>query len=76
MSLSPTQLLFLYCLAIAGFSLLGGFLPGWIRMTHTRTQLVMSLVSGLMLGVAFYHLLPRSVALVGGHMRWIPRSGG
>tara|TARA_R110000823_G_scaffold295738_2_gene415543 strand:+ start:27403 stop:28173 length:771 start_codon:yes stop_codon:yes gene_type:complete len=32
-------------------------------MTHTRTQLVMSLVSGLMLGVAFYHLLPHSIAM-------------
>ena len=47
---SPTQLLIVYCLGIAGFSLIGGLLPGWIKMTHTRTQLVMSLVSGLMLG--------------------------
>jgi zinc and cadmium transporter len=60
---SPTLLLVVYCLAIAGFSLVGGLLPGLIRMTHTRTQLVMSLVSGLMIGVAFYHLLPHSVAL-------------
>ncbi len=45
---------------------MGGMLPTLIRMTHTRTQVVMSLVSGLMLGVAFYHLLPHSVALVGG----------
>lgn len=63
---SPTLLLIFYCLAIAGFSLVGGLLPNWIQMTHTRTQLVMSLVSGLMLGVAFYHLLPHSVALLGG----------
>ncbi len=63
--MSPTLLLIVYCLAIAGFSLIGGLLPTWIRMTHTRTQLVMSLVSGLMLGVAFYHLLPHSVALAG-----------
>ncbi len=35
-------------------------------MTHTRTQVVMSFVSGLMLGVAFYHLLPHSIAWVGG----------
>lgn len=41
-------------------------MPGWIKMTHTRTQLVMSLVSGLMLGVAFYHLLPHSAGLLGG----------
>jgi zinc and cadmium transporter len=65
-TMSPTLLLIVYCLAIAGFSLMGGLLPGWIRMTHTRTQVVMSLVSGLMLGVAFYHLLPHSVALLGG----------
>ena len=65
-TMSPTLLLLFYCLAIAGFSLMGGLLPGWIRMTHTRTQVVMSLVSGLMLGVAFYHLLPHSVALAGG----------
>lgn len=61
--MSPTLLLILYCLAIAGFSLVGGLLPSLIRMTHTRTQVVMSLVSGLMLGVAFYHLLPHSAVL-------------
>ena len=66
MTVSPTLLLFVYCLAIAGFSLVGGLLPNWVRMTHTRTQLVMSFVSGLMLGVAFYYLLPHSVAMVGG----------
>jgi zinc and cadmium transporter len=64
MPVSPTLLLIVYCLAIAGFSLMGGLLPTWIRMTHTRTQLVMSLVAGLMLGVAFYHLLPHSLALL------------
>lgn len=65
MPVSPTLLLIVYCLAIAGFSLVGGLLPSLIKMTHTRTQVVMSLVSGLMLGVAFYHLLPHSVALAG-----------
>jgi zinc and cadmium transporter len=66
MSASPALLLFFYCIAIACFSLVGGLLPNWVKMTHTRTQLVMSFVSGLMLGVAFYHLLPHSVALVEG----------
>lgn len=66
MSLSPTLLLIFYCLAIGGVSLLGGLLPGWVRMTHTGTQVVMSLVSGLMLGVAFYYLLPHSTELLGG----------
>ena len=65
MTASPALLLLVYCLAIAGFSLVGGLLPNWVQMTHTRTQLVMSFVSGLMLGVAFYHLLPHSVAMQG-----------
>ena len=60
---SPTWLLLGYCVAIAAVSLAGGLLPSLVRMTHTRTQLVMSLVSGLMLGVAFYHLLPHSIAM-------------
>ena len=63
MALTPELLLVLYCLAIALLSLAGGFLPNWVKMTHTRTQLVMSFVSGLMLCVAFYHLLPHSIAL-------------
>ncbi|MBT4522074.1 MAG: ZIP family metal transporter [Halieaceae bacterium] len=63
---ASTILLLAYCLAIALFSLGGGLLPNWVKMTHTHTQFAMSLVSGLMLGVAFYHLLPHSVALIGG----------
>ncbi len=44
---------------------MGGLLPNWVKMTHTRTQAAMSLVSGLMLGVAFFHLLPHSIGLLG-----------
>lgn len=77
MTVSPTLLLVFYCAAIAGFSMVGGQLPNWVRMTHTRTQVAMSLVSGLMLGVAFYHLLPHSVAMLPGpgatdvSVRWL-----
>lgn len=59
----PGTLLLVYSAAIAAASLLGGLLPNVIRMTHTRTQLALSLVSGLMLGVAFYHLLPHSIVM-------------
>ena len=59
----PGTLLLIYSVAIVAASLLGGLLPNVVRMTHTRTQLAMSLVSGLMLGVAFYHLLPHSIAM-------------
>jgi zinc and cadmium transporter len=64
--MSPALLLTAYCLAIAAVSVAGGLLPELVRLTHTRTQVVMSLVAGLMLGVAFYHLLPHSIAIVGG----------
>ena len=66
MTASPTTLLIIYGSAIAVVSLLGGFLPNWVRMTHTRTQMIMSFVSGFMLAVAFFHLLPHSLVLVGG----------
>jgi len=61
-----TLLLVVYCAALVIASLLGGLLPGKLRMTHTRIQLVMSFVSGLMLGVGIYHLLPHSIVALGG----------
>ncbi len=50
-----------YSAAIFAVSLLGGRLSALGRMTHTRTQVVMSLVSGFILGIAMYHLLPHSL---------------
>ena len=41
--------------------LLGGQLPHWFILTHKRMQLVMSFVSGLMLGIAIFHLLPHAI---------------
>jgi zinc and cadmium transporter len=46
-------------------SLAGGWLPGVVRLTHTRMQLMMSFVGGLMLGVAILHLLPHAVVQTG-----------
>jgi zinc and cadmium transporter len=60
--MSPYITLSIYCLGVAAASILGGFFPLWIRLTHTRTQLLMSFVAGLMLGVSFFHLLPHAVA--------------
>ena len=53
-------LLTLYCICVAGASLLGGALPGLVKLTHRRMQFMMSFVGGLMLGVALLHLVPHA----------------
>src|SRR5947207_2688351 len=55
-------LLTIYCICVFAASLAGGALPGLVKLTHRRMQLVMSFVGGLMLGVALLHLLPHSLA--------------
>lgn len=54
----------IYCVLIALASAGGGALPGWVRFTHQRIQLTLSLVSGVMLGVALLHLLPHSLSIL------------
>ncbi len=61
---TPLLLLAAYSLAIAVASWLGGWLPSVVHMTHTKMQLAMSFVAGLILGVALYHLLPHSLAMI------------
>jgi len=67
--MSPTWLLVYYCVLVAMASMTGGWLPTLIRMTHLRTQLLMSFVSGLMLGIASFHLLPHSTEILGSSIR-------
>ncbi len=58
----PTALVIvIYCVLLIVASLAGGCLPTVMRLTHTRMQLMMSLVGGLMMGVALLHLLPHAV---------------
>lgn len=66
------SLLAVYCILIIAGSVTGGWLPAIMRMTHLRTQLLMSFVAGLMLGIAMLHMLPhafhlmQSAAMTGG----------
>ncbi len=55
-----------YSAAIVAASLLGGKLAVLGTMTHTRTQVVMSLVAGFILGIAMFHLLPHSFEHISG----------
>ncbi len=56
-----TQWLWIACGLIAVASVFGGFLPTLIRLTHQRMQIALSFVSGVMLGVAFFHMLPHAI---------------
>ena len=56
-----TQWLWIACGLIAVASVFGGFLPTLIRLTHQRMQIALSFVSGVMFGVAFFHMLPHAI---------------
>jgi len=56
----PLLLLLIYGVCLIVASLAGGWLPAIMRLTHTRMQLMLSLVGGLMIGVALLHLLPHA----------------
>ena len=55
-----------YMVGIFAVSLLGGKLSELGKMTHTRIQIVMSLVAGFILGMAVFHLLPHSIERIPG----------
>lgn len=59
------DLTLVYGLIVAASSLLGGTLPLWMNLTHTRMQSMLSFVGGLMLGIALLHMLPHSLHDVG-----------
>ena len=64
-AVNGASLLLLYGAALFLASLLGSGLPRLLRMTHNRTQMVLSLISGLMLGVALLHLIPHAFVAAG-----------
>jgi zinc and cadmium transporter len=61
---STLILLTIYCGLIAFSSLCGGVLPLMIRLTHTRMQVLVSVVGGFMLGVGIFHQLPHAVIVM------------
>ncbi len=60
LSLPPPLLLAVYCGLVLLASLAGGWIPLWVRLTHTRLQVATSFVAGMMLGVAVLHMLPHA----------------
>ena len=57
-------MLLLYLVLIVAASVLGGWLPSKLHLTHTRLQVVISAVAGFMLGVALLHLLTHALDTV------------
>jgi zinc and cadmium transporter len=51
----------LYCLLIVASSLLGGWIPLHVTLTHKRLQIANSLIGGFMLGIALLHMLPHAM---------------
>ena len=58
--MAPGILLLIYCGAILLASLAGGGLPAVLRLTHSRMQIALSFVAGVMLGIGLLHLLPHA----------------
>jgi zinc and cadmium transporter len=56
--MSPAWLLVIYCALALLASLAGGWFLLFIHLTHTRLQIAVSFVAGLMLGIALLHFLP------------------
>lgn len=56
--MSPIELLTVYCALVLLASLAGGWFLLFIHLTHTRLQIAVSFVAGLMLGIALLHFLP------------------
>jgi zinc and cadmium transporter len=70
---SSVAVLVTYCVLILAASLVGGWVPVLLRLTHRPMELLVSFVSGVMLGVALLHLLPDAVQH---RAAWIDASPG
>jgi zinc and cadmium transporter len=65
MMATDTGWLVAYCIAILGFALMGGYLPFRGAITHDRLQIYLSIAAGVMLGAAFFHLMPDALHWAG-----------
>ncbi len=53
--------LLVYCLLIVAASILGGWIPLVVKLTHRRMQLIVSFIAGMMFGVGLLHMLPHAM---------------
>jgi zinc and cadmium transporter len=69
-NMTQNSWLLVYCCIIPIVSLLGGHLPLRGRVTHSRLQLYLSLSAGVMLGAAFFHIMPDAMTMAGAEFGW------
>jgi zinc transporter ZupT len=62
--------LLVYSAGIIIFSLLGGCLPLLRQTSHARLQIYLSLSAGVMLGAAFFHVMPDAIEMAGPLFGW------
>lgn len=63
--MQPYFLAVVYCLAIFLAALAGGWVPIVVRLTHTRMQVALSFVAGVILGIGLLHLMPHAYLVLG-----------
>ena len=64
--MSANTWLIIYCVLVAVVSLSGAGVPFLGKLTHSRLQLYLSLSAGVMLGAAFFHVMPDAFEMAGG----------
>ncbi len=62
---SPTLVLVGYCILALFAALAGGALPTLFKLTHTRLQIAISFVGGLMLGLSLLGMMPHALHQIG-----------
>ena len=73
--MNTAALLTIYCGLIVAASLLGGWIPHVVRLTHRRLEIAISFVAGVILGIGLLHLLPHAIEALPEHelevMVWV-----
>ena len=60
----------LYCGAVLLVSMAGGSIPFLGKITHNRLQMYLSASAGVMLGAAFFHVMPDAMEYSGAYFGW------
>jgi zinc and cadmium transporter len=62
--------LVVYSALVLLFSMLGGYLPFLGKVSHSRLQFYLSISAGVMLGAAFFHIMPEAMEFAKGNFGW------